>query len=182
MEGVDVVVTAGEIAGIEVFAVLGADEQERLARASADVCLVAGEYAANEGDDRALFAVLEGRIEAVKLVDGIERVVGERVPGDVFGEVPIVLGTAFPVGFRAAVDSRVLRISPADYHTLAATDPTVAKAIGALASHRITGSHGLQALAAEPRPPRAIIAGDRWDPACAQLRHFLDRNQISFLC
>ena len=39
-----------------------------------------------------------------------------------------------------------------------------------------------EALAAEPRPPRAIIAGDRWDPACAQLRHFLDRNQISFLC
>src|SRR6516165_5660168 len=161
---------------------LGVTEQERLAGAAADVTLAAGEFAANEGDDQALFAVLAGRIETVKLVDGVERIVGERVPGDVFGEVPIVLGTVFPVGFRAAVDSRVLRISPADYHTLAATDPTVAKAIGALASHRITGSHGLQALAAEPRPPRAIIAGDRWDPACAQLRHFLDRNQISFLC
>ena len=47
--------------------------------------LAPGEYAAHEGSERALFAVLEGRIEPVKLVDGIERVVGERHPGDIFG-------------------------------------------------------------------------------------------------
>ncbi len=63
---------------------------------AADISLVPGEYAANEGDDRALFAVLEGRIEAVKTVDGIERVVGERLPGDVFGEVPIVARHRLP--------------------------------------------------------------------------------------
>ena len=178
--GVDGMVTAEEVAGIEVFAMLGAAEHGRLALAAADVSLVAGEYAANEGEDRALFAVLEGRIEAVKTVDGTMRVVGERLPGDVFGEVPIVLGTVFPVGFRAAVQSRVLRIEPAEYHAIAAVDPIVAKAIGALASHRMTGARGLQGLAAEAPPPRAIVVGQRRDPACAQLRHFLDRNQISF--
>ena len=173
-------VTAEEVAGIEVFAMLGTAEHGRLARAAADVSLVAGEYAANEGEDRALFAVLEGRIEAVKMVDGTARVVGERLPGDVFGEVPIVLGTVFPVGFRAAVQSRVLRIEPAEYHAIAAVDPIVAKAIGALASHRMTGARGLQGLAADAPPPRAIVVGQRRDPACTQLRHFLDRNQISF--
>ena len=76
-------VTVEEIAGIEVFAMLGVTEQERLAGAAADVTLAAGEFAANEGDDQALFAVLAGRIETVKLVDGVERIVGERVPGDV---------------------------------------------------------------------------------------------------
>jgi thioredoxin reductase (NADPH) len=175
------VVTAEEIAAIEVFAMLDADEHERLARVGADVSLMPGEYAANEGDDRALFAVLEGRVEAVKAVDGIDRVVGERLPGDVFGEVPIVLGTVFPVGFRAAVASRVMRIEPAAYHAIAAADPIVAKSIGALASLRMAGPRGLQGLAAEAPPPRAIVVGQRWDPACAQLRHFLDRNQISFL-
>ena len=174
-------VTLEEIAAIEVFAMLGADEHERLARVAADVSLVPGEFAANAGDDRALFAVLEGRVEAVKAVDGIDRVVGERLPGDVFGEVPIVLGTVFPVGFRAAVASRVLRIEPAAYHAIAAADPIVAKSIGALASLRMAGPRGLQGLAAEPPPPRAILVGQRWDPACTQLRHFLDRNQISFL-
>lgn len=54
-------VTAEEVAGIEVFAMLGPDQQAQLARSAADVILASGEYAANEGDDRALFAVLEGR-------------------------------------------------------------------------------------------------------------------------
>jgi thioredoxin reductase (NADPH) len=173
-------VTADEVAGIEVFAMLAASEHERLARGAADIRLTPGEYAANAGDDRALFAVLEGRIEAVRHVDGIERVVGERHPGDVFGEVPIVLGTVFPVGFRAASESRVMRIEPHTYHAVASVDPVVAKAVGALASHRMTGARGLQGLAAEQTPPRAIVVGRRWDPASTQLRHFLGRNQISF--
>jgi thioredoxin reductase (NADPH) len=175
------VVTVEEIAGIEVFAMLGLAEQERLAGAAADVTLAAGEFAANEGDDQALFAVLAGRIETVKLVDGVERIVGERVPGDVFGEVPIVLGTVFPVGFRAAEQSRVMRIEERDYHEVAAVDPILARGVGALASLRMTGTGGLQALAAAPRPPRVVVVGGRWDPACGQLRHFLDRNQISSL-
>jgi thioredoxin reductase (NADPH) len=174
------VVTAEEIAGIETFALLGDEELDRLARAAADVALAAGEYAANPGDDRALFAVLAGRIEAVRLVDGIERVVGERLPGDVFGEVPIVLGTVFPVGFRAAVESRVLRLEPHDYHAVAAVHPAVAKTVGALATLRMSGPRGLQGLAAEPPPPRVIVVGQRWDSDCALLRHFLERNQVSF--
>ena len=74
-------VTPDEIGRIAVFAALGDAERQRLSRAAADIRLVAGEYAAPQGGDRALFAVLEGRIEAVKSVDGIERVVGERQPG-----------------------------------------------------------------------------------------------------
>jgi thioredoxin reductase (NADPH) len=173
-------VTADEIAAIGVFAALGPSERERLSRAVADISLVPGEYAAPEGGERALFAVLEGRIEAVKLVDGIERVVGERRPGDVFGEVPIALGTVFPVGFRAAETSRVMRIEPHDYHAVAAVDPDVAKEIGRLAGNRMGGARGLQGIAAEPPPPRAIVVGHRWDASCTELRRFLDRNQITF--
>src|SRR4051812_46770124 len=110
------VVTTEEIADVALFAALDSAECEQISRVAADVSLVAGEYAADEGSERALFAVLEGRIQPVKLVDGIERVVGERHPGDVFGEVPIVLGTVFPVGFRAAEPSRVMRIDAHDYH------------------------------------------------------------------
>ncbi len=173
-------VTAEEIAGIEIFAMLGPERQERLARGAADVILAPGEFAANEGDDRALFAVLDGRIEAVKTVDGIDRIVGERLPGDVFGEVPIVLGASFPVGFRASERSRVLRIDPAEYHLIAAVDPIVSKAIGALAQFRMTGDRGLQGLASRAPAPRAIVVGHRSDPACTRLRQFLDRNQVSF--
>ena len=173
-------VTAEEVAGIEVFAMLGSERQERLARAAADVILAPGEYAANEGDDRALFAVLEGRIETVKTTDGVDRIVGERLPGDVFGEVPIVLGAPFPVGFRAAVRTRVMRLDPAEYHLVAAVDPIVSKAIGALAQFRMSGDRGLQGLASQAPAPRAIVVGGRSDLACSQLRHFLHRNQVNY--
>src|SRR5438067_10227825 len=139
-------VTADEIASIALFAALDAAEREQLSRVAADISLVAGEYAAHEGGERALFAVLEGCIQPVKLVDGIERIVGERRPGDIFGEVPIALGTVFPVGFRAAEPSRVMRIEAQDYHAVAAIAPKVAIALGTLAAHRMGGSRGLRGI------------------------------------
>src|SRR5215207_780609 len=172
-------VTADDVRRIRIFADLDHPACERLSRAAADVSLSAGEYAAHEGDERALFALLDGRIEAVKLVDGIGRVVGERRPGDIFGEVPITLGTVFPVGFRAAERTRVMRIMPDDYHAVAARSPEIAKEVGRLASHRITGLRGLSGLAADPLPPRAIVVGYRWDARCTDLRRFLDRNQVT---
>jgi len=174
------VVTSEEIGAVAVFADLGEAERGRLARAAADIGLMPGEFAAHQGDERSIFAVLEGRIEAVKAVAGVERVVGERRPGDIFGEVPIVLGTVFPVGFRAAEKSRVMQIEPHDYHALAAVVPDVGKEIGMLAAHRMGGSRGLEAIAADPPPPRAIVVGHRWDASCAELRRFLERNQITY--
>ncbi|MFL5937967.1 MAG: FAD-dependent oxidoreductase [Gaiellaceae bacterium] len=173
-------VTADEIRAVKVFECLDEVACERLARVAADLNLVAGEFAAEEGAEPALFAVLDGRIEATRSVDGIDRVLGERLPGDVFGEVPISLGTFFPVGFRAAGQTRVMRIEPKDYHAVAAVAPEVAQEIGKLAGHRMSGSRGLQGLAAAPPPPRATVLGHRWDPQSSELRRFLDRNQITF--
>ncbi len=173
-------VTAAEIGGVALFAALDEAERERLSQVAADITLMPGEYAAHEGDERALFAVLEGRIEPIKLVDGIERVVGERRPGEIFGEVPIALGTVFPVGFRAAETSRIMRLEAQDYHAVAAAAPDVVKEIGRLAGHRMSGLRGLQGIAAEPPPPRAIVVGQRWDAPSTELRRFLDRNQITF--
>jgi thioredoxin reductase (NADPH) len=173
-------VTAEEIRGVNIFAELDELDCQRLAHAAADIGLVAGEYAAEQGSDRALFAVLSGRIEAVRISEGSERVVGTRLPGDIFGEVPIILGSPFPVGFRAAEPTRVLRLEPHDFHALASIAPDVATAVGKLASHRIGGTTGLTAITAEQPPPRAIVLGERWDASCTELRRFLDRNQVTF--
>ena len=172
--------TPEEIARIPIFAALDPPELERLTRVAADISLLPGEYAAHLGDERALFAVIEGKIEPVRLEDGMERAVGERNPGDLFGEVPVTLGTVFPVGFRAAERSRVMRIEPRDYHTLAAAAPDIALEVGKLAAYRMEGNRGLQGLTAERRPPRAIVVGRRADAVTGEVRRFLDRNQVTF--
>ena len=69
-------VTPDEIAQVGILGNLSEASLERLSKAAADITLVPGEWAAPEGSEQALFAVLEGHIEAVKLVDGIERIVG----------------------------------------------------------------------------------------------------------
>jgi thioredoxin reductase (NADPH) len=169
--------TVEEVAAIPLFSALPAAEQERLARTSADLQLAAGEFAVHEGGEGALFVVISGKIEVIKTFDGIERTLGWRVPGTVFGEVPITLGTPFPGGYRAAEPSRVMRLEIQQYYAIAAVSKDVAQKISALARERLGG---LQAITAEPHKPRVTLIGHRWDNACADLRRFLTRNQISF--
>ena len=173
-------VTAEEISRVAVFADLEPAERDRLSRVVADIALVPGESAVNEGDERALFGLLEGRIEVLRFVDGVESIIGERNPGDVFGEMSIVFGMPYPGGFRAAEPSRVFRIELHDYQALAAAAPVVAERVALLAADRLGGPRGLQARASAPAPFRAIVLGHRWDASCAELRRFLDRNQIRF--
>ncbi|MGH3002946.1 MAG: FAD-dependent oxidoreductase [Gaiellaceae bacterium] len=169
--------TAEDIAGVSLFSTLDAAQCEQLARVTADIRVAPGQYAIHAGDERALFAVLEGRLETVDLADGIGKIVGGRRAGDLIGEVPIALGTAFPFGFRAAEPSRVIRIDAAEYHALASRAPAIGLELGKLARDRIGG---LQGITADAPPPRATVAGHRWDPSCAELRRFLDRNQVTF--
>jgi thioredoxin reductase (NADPH) len=71
--------TIDDVRAIPLFSTLAQSELERLAQTSGDLRLAAGEYAAHEGaDERVLFAVLSGKLEVVKLFDGVERTLGWR--------------------------------------------------------------------------------------------------------
>src|SRR6516225_6761281 len=120
-------VTSEEIGRVAVFADLDPAARERLARVVADITLVPGEFAVHEGDGRALFGVLTGRLEVLRRVDGVESVIGERNPGDIFGEMSIAFGMLHPAGFRAAEPTRVFRLELDDYQELAAAEPQVAE-------------------------------------------------------
>jgi len=173
-------VTPEELRNVPLFKDLEGPDLEWLCRVMADITLSPGEYVVHDGDPPALFALLDGQGEAVKVVDGEDRVIGRREPGNLFGEISIVLGTPHPAGFRAVDEARVVRLEPHDYHALAANVPEIASRVGGLAADRIGGPKGLQALASSPTPYRAIVLGHRWDAACADIRRFLDRNQIRF--
>jgi thioredoxin reductase (NADPH) len=169
--------TADDLRAIPLFSTLSGTELERLARTAADVYLCPGEFAVHEGGERALYAVVAGKIEVLKLIDGIERTLGWRSPGAIFGEVPLTLGTPFPGAYRASETSRVMRIDAQQYYALAAVASDIPLKVSALARERIGG---LQGIAAETPKPRVTLFGHRWDSASTDLRRFLARNQITF--
>jgi thioredoxin reductase (NADPH) len=170
--------TIDDVRAVPLFSNLAQPELERLAQTSADLRLAAGDYAAHEGgQERALFAVLSGKIEVVRLFDGVERTLGWRLPGIIFGELPVALGTPLYGSYRASEPSRVMRVELREYYAVAAAAPEIAQKVGALARERIGGMQGIEAQV--PRP-RVTMVGHRWDAACTQLRQFLERNQISY--
>jgi thioredoxin reductase (NADPH) len=169
--------TSEELAALPIFSGLSPVALADVARAAADIHLNAGEYAVYEGEPPALFVVIEGAIEVIKLIDGIERKIGTRLPGKLFGEVPLVFGTQFQAGFRASEPTRVLKVEARPYYAVAGSSPELAKMMDEQARERIGG---LQKIAAEPPTAQVILLGNRWDGACLDLRRFLERNQISF--
>ncbi|ACC73709.1 FAD-dependent oxidoreductase [Paraburkholderia phymatum] len=169
--------TIDDIREVPLFSTLAESELDHLAHTCADLHLCTGEFAVHEGGERALYAVLSGRMEVIKTFDGIERTLGWRLPGTIFGEVPLALSSPFPGAYRAAEPSRVMRVEAQQYYMLAAKSPDVALKMGALARERIGG---LQGLSAEAPTPRVTMVGNRWDTSCTALRHFLSRNQISY--
>ena len=129
----------------------------------ADITLVPGESAVHEGDARALFGVLDGRLEVIRRVDGVESVIGERKPGEVFAEMSIVFGMIYPGGFRAAEASPVFRIDLTTTTRSRRSRPSC-EHVGTLANNRLGGPRGLQARASAPTPSgrsSSAIAGMR---------------------
>src|SRR5260370_21226780 len=151
--------TIEDVAAVPLFSGLPATELERLARTSADLHLDRGEFAVPEGGERALFAVLTGKIEVVKTIDGIERTLGWRLPGTIFGEVPITLGTPFPGGYRAAQPSRVMRVDVQQYYAVAAVSQEISLKVTALARERIGGLQSIAAEAPAARDARRSALG-----------------------
>lgn len=171
--------TLEELRAIPAFADLGDRELEYLAKSSADLRLLPGEYVVHEGEThRALFVLIEGRVELTKFIDGEERVAGtERGPGEVFGELPVVLHTPSLVSFRALQRSRVMRIEDNDFHFVAESSPSFAAAMESAAHERV---EGLREIANLPRQTRLAVIGPQFDVATYSMRDFLQRNSIEF--
>jgi thioredoxin reductase (NADPH) len=160
---------------IPLFSALAENELEYLVGSVEDIHLTAGEYVAHEGEGRFLAVVVEGKTELTKLVNGVERVIGIRLPGELGGEIPMILGTPLPASMRAVEPSRVLKLSVEVFHTLAAMAPQVSATVGAAALER---QEMLRAATAQPLEPAMFVIGPPLDPGVHAAESFLHRNQI----
>ena len=172
-----VMFTIEELATIPLFSTLGEKELEYLAGSVEDIHLIPGEYVGHEGEGRSLAIVVEGETELTKLVNGVEQVIGVRLPGELGGEIPMTLGTPLPASMRAVEPSRVLRLTVEVFHTLAAMAPQVSATVGAAALERLGM---LTNATAHPLEPAMFVIGPPVDPGVHGCDSFLHRNQIPY--
>jgi thioredoxin reductase (NADPH) len=166
-----------ELHAIPVFASLEPAALAFLAGAVEDIRLAPGEYFAHEGDERALFIVIDGSAEITKVVGGDEQVIGVRTPGKFFGEVPMTLSVPFPASGRAREAARVIKIDTTAYYTLAAMAPAVPARVAGLARRYLDS---LQAMAADQPDAVVRVTGPRRDALTHEIAGFLTRNQVAF--
>ena len=172
-----IVIAVDELAGIPLFSTLAENELEYLAGSVEDIRLVPGEYVAHEGEGRFLVVVVEGKAELTKVVNGVERVIGARLPGEHGGAMSIILGTPMPASLRATEPSRVLRLSVKVFYTLAAMAPELTAAVGAPLVERL---EMLRSVTAERPEPAMVVIGPRLDPGVHAAASFLERNRIPY--
>ena len=99
-------ITAESLTHIPLFARLPENERASLAARAADVRLQRDEWLIGEGQTAAFFAVLDGKVSVVKSIGGQDHELTTFVPGDYFGEVPLLLGSVAVASVRAVEPSR----------------------------------------------------------------------------
>jgi len=171
------VITVEELAKIPLFSTLGATELNYLTTAVEDIRVLPGEYTDHEGGARALYAIVSGKVELTKIINGVETVIAIRFPGELAGEVPMTLSTPLPASMRAVEPSRVIKLDAKVFYTLAAMVPQIAATVAAADLDRM---EMLRKAASQPPAPQILLIGPSRDPAMHAVQTFLHRNQISF--
>jgi thioredoxin reductase (NADPH) len=170
-------ITASELEPIPLFAAMPHALRLRLASRSADIHVNAGEFLVNEGDPPYFWVVLEGEVEAIKVVGATTQQITTFEPGEYFGEVPLMLTAPAFAAVRALKPARLARIDPIDFHALI-NESSEAGAMLAQALVRRVGF--IRDAYAASTYTQATIVGDRFDLLCHDVRDFLSRNQIAY--
>ncbi|HEV3240418.1 MAG TPA: FAD-dependent oxidoreductase [Casimicrobiaceae bacterium] len=170
-------ITADLLRGVPLLAPLPDAELETLAAHGADIRLRAGDWLIHEGEVPSFFVLLEGRVEVVKEFNGVARVLTTYMPGEYFGEVPLLLGAPAVAGLRALEATRVCGFEASDFRRLIAS---CSHLNGEIMKTMATRVGRLQAIASEEPAATATIIGHRFDLACHHVRDFLARNRIAF--
>ena len=145
---------------------LGAGDVAALAETLQPIELRAGQplFAPNAPSSTGVWIIRSGQVE-LSVVAGRRRiVVGVLRPGDVEGDIPLLLGLALPYAAGAVDPVTCLRLTPSDFEGLLAGHPAIARRWLSSVAQRLATSHErLIALLGRPLP--AQLAGLLLDEA-----------------
>ena len=122
-----------------LFAALGEEERQLVADAAEEVEVPVGEHLTREGEfGYQFFAIVEGRAEVRR--DG--QVVGELGPGEVFGEVALLITGRRLASVTALTPMRLVVLFQSEFHRIERRVPALGKLLREQSSNYLSSPGG----------------------------------------
>ncbi len=164
-----------ELKAIPIFACLTDAQRQRIAQNAADLHVPKGEWLIREGEVPWFFVLLEGVLEIEKEYGGTSPVRG--LPGDFYGETPILLDSPTIASLRAHEHSRVLRLDRSLFKELMDSSPESSSLIVQKMMKRVTT---MRDYVRDNSLLRAVVVSSQFDIECHNIRTFLSLNRIPY--
>ena len=173
-----------------LFAPLSVEERVRLGRQFVRRTLERDEYLFFEGDPAEwLILVTQGRVKMIKHSEsGRETIVATFGPGEIVGEVGVLVGEAYPATAQALEPTVTLSLARTEYVVLVRRHPDLAWALIEELGRRLQQSHeAMRSLAVEKverRVARVLLrmantAGERLEGGAVRITVPLSRQDIA---
>ncbi len=173
-----------------LFAPLSEDERSELARLFASHSYEKDEYLFWEGEPAGwLVFVTEGQVKMIKHSEsGRETILSTFGPGQIVGEVGVLVGEVYPATAQALEPTGTLNLRRDDYVALVQRHPGLAWALIQELGRRLQGAHEtIRSLAVERverRVARVVLrmantAGERLDNGAVRITVQLSRQDIA---
>jgi thioredoxin reductase (NADPH) len=166
-----------ELKNVPIFACLTDAQRERIARNAADLHVQAGEWLVREGEVPWFLVLLEGALDVEKEYGGSGQVRGQYLPGDFYGETPILLDSPTIASLRAREASRVIKLDRLQFNELIDSSPECSSLILQTMTKRVTR---IREHMRDNNPVRVHVVGAPNDTQCRDIRTFLSLNRIAY--
>jgi thioredoxin reductase (NADPH) len=159
----------------QMFPKLDARQIARIAHFGSKRKVARGEVLFEAGEVKAhFFVVVEGTLEVVSVVDGVEKSITIHEPGEFTGEVDMLSGRQSLARGRMREDGEVIVVDRADLRGLVQTDAEL--------SEIFMRAFILRRMALIELALGDVLIGSRHSPDTLRLREFLTRNGHPYTC
>lgn len=170
-------ITPDELKAYPIFASLSDDWRYKVAQTAAELVVQAGEWVIREGEAPSFFVLLSGSLACEKDHGGTNKVRAMYVPGDFYGEIPILLDSLTIASLQAVEPSRLLRLERIQFKDMIASSLRCNEIVVGVMTRRLKM---IQSHIQESESLRVRVVGSRYNPECREIRDFLSQNHISY--
>jgi thioredoxin reductase (NADPH) len=170
-------ITADELRDLPLFESLSNEWRQKIAETAAELSVPSGEWIVREGETPSFFVLLNGSLICEKDYGGTNKVSAPYVPGDFYGEIPILLDSVAIASLKSTAPSRLLRLDRVQFKDMIASSPRCNQIVVEVMTRRLKM---IQTHMQTNDSLRVRVVGSQYSNECRDVRDFLSQNHISY--